>query len=306
MREERDFPDWAGAWTQEEDDRLRAALGSLRQDVDAGGLPDVRFVMRRAGRARQRAIVGVAAGAAAVVGLSWFGFQAMDDAPSTAPADNGSVTTQYQDDQQSTEASTERSTDGETDAAPVDRADLATSAGSAPGVELFAPPSLWSSQAFTGGAATSAGIGEFETTALFDCDPDDVYAGDDAEGTFGVMGIWADGSAFGTQRVRVLDSAQAAESYVNDMDAALAGCVAPAEADNIDLVVEPLELSGAYRFTTTFRDGTEPMTDFYYIVQHDGTPEAASTFRLTDYSGTVGDADAAAELERLAGLVTSH
>ena len=85
MREEQEFQDW----TQDADDELRRALGSLRHDVDAAGIPDVRFVMRRAGRQRHRALAGVAAGAAAVLGLSWFGYQAIDNAPSTAPAGPG-------------------------------------------------------------------------------------------------------------------------------------------------------------------------------------------------------------------------
>jgi hypothetical protein len=299
MRDEQEFPDW----TQDQDDRLRAALGSLRHDVDAAGIPDVRFVMRRATRQRHRAVVGIAAGAAAVLGLSWFGLQALDETPSTAPADNGTVTTE-RDQAPTTEQPTEQPPPDSTDPAPVDRVDLFTSAASVPDLSLFVPPGLWSSETFTDGAATESALGETEGTALFDCDPDDVMWGAADEGTFGIMGVWSEGRAFGTQRVRVLDSPDAASGYVDDLNAALSDCEAPAEADNIALDVQPLERSGAYRITTEFRDGTESMTDFVYVVQHDGTPEAVSTFRLVDWSREATDAEAVEELERLGGLAT--
>lgn len=299
MREEHDFQEW----TPEQDDRLRASLGALRQDVEAAGLPDVRFVMQRAGRRRHRAVAGVAAGAAAVLGLSWFGYQALDGAPSSAPAGDGTTVTTERDQGEDVTDGVEAES---TDAAQVDPEDLVVSESGGPDLTLFVPPSLWASETFTGGAPTEAGMGEFENTALFDCDPDSVYWGAPDEGTFGVVTVWADGSASGTQRVRVLDSADAASAYVNDIDAALASCQAPAEADNIDLDVTPLELSGAYRVSTTFRDGSEPMTDFYYVVQHEGTAQAASTFRLTDWSGEATDAEAVAEFERLAGEVIDN
>lgn len=309
MREEQEFQDW----TQDADDELRRALGSLRHDVDAAGLPDVRFVMRRAGRQRHRALAGVAAGAAAVLGLSWVGYQAIDNSPNTAPAG------ETQTGQDRTEATTDPSPTGEapetasdpsdgdsTDAAPVDPADLVTSESGGPDLALFVPPSLWASDVFTGGAATTAGMGEFEGTGLFECDPDDVMWGSVDEGTFGIMQAWSQGRAFGTQRVRVLDSADAATGYVNDMKAALDDCQAPAEATNIVLDVQPLELSGAYRITTEFRDGTDPITDFVYVVEHDGTPAAVSTFRLVDWSGQATNSEAVTEFERLADLVTGH
>lgn len=315
MREEQDHPDRAHEWAQEQDDRLRASLGALRQDVDAAGIPDVRFVMRRAGRQRHRAVVGIAAGAAAVLGLSWFGYQSLDGDSSTAPAGDGtSVTTERDDsttddgttDEATTEDTTTDNTTDDTSAAPVQADDLVLAESGGPDLNLFVPPTLWASETFTGGAATSAGGGEFETTALFDCDPDDVTWGADDEGTFGVMNIWSGDGTFGAQRVRVLDSADAAQGYAQEVNAALSSCEAPAEADNIDLVIEPLDLSGAYRITTTFRDGSEPLTDFYYVVQHEGTPEAASTFRLTDWSAEATNQEAVAELERLADLATGH
>ncbi|WP_109474840.1 hypothetical protein [Ornithinimicrobium cavernae] len=320
MREEQEFQDW----TQDQDDRLRASLGALRQDVDAAGIPDVRFVMRRAGRQRHRAVAGIAAGAAAVLGLSWFGYQALDGTPSTAPAGDGRTTerdqtedlpdgtTESPEEETGSPSETEEPTgSGENaDAAPADPEKLVLAESGGPDLSLFVPPALWASQPFTLGAASSQGaIGDFETTALFECDPDDVYWGAEDEGTFGLLSVGANGSAFGTQRVRVLESAQTAATYVNDLDAALAACEAPAEADNIELDVEPLELSGAYRVTTTFRDGTDPMTDFYYVVQHDGTTEAVSTFRLIDWSADdsgVTDAQAVAELERLSALVADN
>lgn len=297
MREEQEFQDW----TQDQDDRLRASLGALRQDVDAAGLPDVRFVMRRAARQRHRAVAGVAAGAAAVLGLSWLGYQALDEGATTAPPAGTSTPTE-----QITEAVTDDATDTQVDAAPPAAEDLVLAQTGGPDLSLFVPPTLWASEAFTGGAGTEAGQGEFESTALIDCDPDDVMWGADDEGTFGLMTIWSEGTAFAAQRVRVFTSPEEAAPYVAELEEALAGCQAPAEADNIDYQVQPLDLAGAYRVTTTFRDGTDAMTDFYYVVQHEGTPEAVSTFRVTDTSTEVSDADAATELQRLAGLVTGH
>lgn len=311
MREGQEFQEWDADWTQEQDDRLRAALGALRHDVDGAGIPDVRFVMRRAGRQRHRAVAGIAAGAAAVLGLSWLGYQSLDDGTTTAPPAGTSTPTTERDDAtelptdqpEGTEAPTDEPS-GTQGAALVAREDLVLAESGGPPLDLFVPPTLWESAAFTDGAATSAGVGEFESTSLVGCDTDDVMWGAGDEGTFGVMGIWSGGSAFAAQRVRVLDSADAAAAYVNDLDAALASCTAPAEADNITLEVQPLELPGAHRITTTFEDGTDPITNFYYVVQHDGTPEAASTFRLTDWSEDATDAEAVAEFERLAALVT--
>lgn len=301
MREEQEFLDW----TQDDDDELRRALSSLRHDVDAAGVPDVRFVLRRAGRQRHRAVVGIAAGAAAVLGLSWFGYQAIDNAPSTAPAADGTTVTTERDETGDV-ADTSQTEDQTADAPLVEVQDLVLSESGRPDVSLFVPPSLWASDAFTGGAATEAGMGEFESTALFDCDPDDVMWGSADEGTFGIMTIWSQGRAFGAQRVRVLDSSDVATGYVNDLDAALSDCRAPADADNIILDVQPLELSGAYRVTTTFVDGTESITDFVSVVQHEGTPEAVTTIRITDWSREATDAEAVTELERLAGLVIDN
>lgn len=311
MREDQEFGEWGPDWTQEQDDRLRASLGALRHDVDAAGIPDVRFVLQRAGRQRHRAVAGIAAGAAAVLGLSWIGYQAIDHDTTTAPPAGTSIPTEQEDDSTVTDGETSTqeatTTDEETDEAPpVDPEDLVLAESGGPELSLFVPPPLWASDAFTGGAEAVSGSGEFESTALFQCDPDDVRWGTEDEGTFGVLGVWSSGSAFAHQRVRVLESPEAADSYVSEVEAALAGCQAPAEADNIAIDVEPLELTGSYRLTTTFQDGTAPMTDFYYVIEHEGTPEAVSTFALTDYSGDVTDAEAVDELQRLAGLATGH
>ncbi|MCK0114275.1 hypothetical protein MWU75_19220 [Ornithinimicrobium sp. F0845] len=303
MREEQEFQDW----TQERDDRLRTSLGELRHDVDVAGLPDVRFVMRRAGRKRQRAVVGIAAGAATLLGLSWFGYQAIDQSPSTAPAGGTSTTDGAIEPSDDTDDGTTDATDDSgTVADPVSPEDVVLAEGGGPDLGLFVPPALWASEIFTAAAATEAGMGEFETTAMFECDPDNVYWGSQEEGVFGVLGIWSDGSAFAAQRVRVLDSPDAATGYVDELTSALASCEAPAEADNIVLDVEPLELSGAYRLTTEFVDGSDPLTDFVYVVQHEGTPEAVSTIRVTDWSGEATNAEAVAEFDRLADLVVDQ
>lgn len=313
MREDQELQDWAGDWTQEQDDRLRASLGALRHDVDAAGIPDVRFVMRRAGRQRQRALVGVAAGAAAVLGLSWFGYQAMDNGASTAPAGDGtSVTTEREvtdgrtTDGQTTEDQTDGQTDG-TEAEPVDPEDLVVAQSGGPDVSLFVPPAAWASDTFTDGAPSHAVTGWFESTGMFGCDPDDVAWGTPEEGTFGMMWLsGGDGTVFATQRVRVLESPDAAADYATQLTDALEDCRAPADADNVVFDVEPLGLSGAYRFTTTFVDGSDPITEFVYVVAHEGTPQAVSTIRVTDWSGRVTDAEAATELERLAEQVVGN
>src|SRR5690349_19705168 len=56
-------------WTAADDARLRAALSSLRADVEAAPLPDVRFVKARgmARRRRRFLAVGAAAAVAAIV-----------------------------------------------------------------------------------------------------------------------------------------------------------------------------------------------------------------------------------------------
>src|SRR5699024_9028270 len=101
---------------------------------------------------------------------------------------------------------------------PVDPEDLVLAESGGPELRLFVPPSLWASDTFTGGAEAVAGSGEFESTALFPCDPDDVRWGAADEGTFGILGVWSGGSAFAQQRVRVLESPEAADSYVNEVD----------------------------------------------------------------------------------------
>lgn len=300
MREEQEFQDGSHGWTQEQDDRLRASLGALRHDVDTAGLPDVRFVMKRAGRQRHRAVAGIAAGAAAVLGLSWFGYQAIDNSPSTAPAGDGTAVTTERD-------QTEATNGAETDVAPPAAEDLVLAESGGPDLRLFVPPTLWASETFTGGAKSEAVLGAFESTGVFGCDPDDVAWGTPEEGTFGMMWLTeGDGNIFATQRVRVLESPVAAADYVAELNGALQDCQAPAEADNVEFDVEPLQLPGAYRFTTTFVDGSQSITEFVYVFRHESTREAVSTVRVTDWSRAVTDAEAVAEFERLAGLVVDQ
>jgi hypothetical protein len=73
-------------WTQEQDQQLRAALGTLRHDVEAQPLPDVRFVMARGNARRRRRISIGAAAAAAVLVLGYTGVQQLDPDASLAPA----------------------------------------------------------------------------------------------------------------------------------------------------------------------------------------------------------------------------
>ena len=77
-------------WTADDDAQLRAALTSLRVDVEATPLPDVRFVKARgmARRRRRFLTVGAAAAAAAIV-AGTVGYSALsgDPAPKPLPAD---------------------------------------------------------------------------------------------------------------------------------------------------------------------------------------------------------------------------
>ena len=62
-------------WTAHDDDQLRGALATLRADVDAAPLPDVRFVRARGvRRRRQRALALTAAASAAAVVVGSVGF----------------------------------------------------------------------------------------------------------------------------------------------------------------------------------------------------------------------------------------
>ncbi|MEO6413444.1 MAG: hypothetical protein ABIO48_12740 [Pedococcus sp.] len=82
-------------WTADDDAQLRAALGSLRADVEGAPLPDVRFVKARGmARRRQRLFSWTAAAAAAAVvvgtvGYSQFGRNASLETP---PATQSSTT----------------------------------------------------------------------------------------------------------------------------------------------------------------------------------------------------------------------
>ena len=82
-------------WTAADDARLRAALTSLRTDVEAAPLPDVRFVKAR-GMARRRrrflALGAAAAVAAVVAGTVGYGLLGPDAARVNLPAARNSTT----------------------------------------------------------------------------------------------------------------------------------------------------------------------------------------------------------------------
>ena len=83
-------------WTADDDDRLRAALTSLRTDVEAAPLPDVRFVKARGtARRRQRMLTWTAAAAVAAVVVGTVGYsQLSSDRPGhqTPPAGRAGTT----------------------------------------------------------------------------------------------------------------------------------------------------------------------------------------------------------------------
>jgi hypothetical protein len=77
-------------WTAADDARLRAALSSLRTDVEATPLPDVRFVKARGmARRRRRFLTVGAAAAAAVVVAGTVGYVQLDRDPVLQPVPAG-------------------------------------------------------------------------------------------------------------------------------------------------------------------------------------------------------------------------
>ncbi|TPG19071.1 hypothetical protein [Pedococcus bigeumensis] len=82
-------------WTADDDAQLRAALGSLRADVEGAPLPDVRFVKARGmARRRQRLFSWTAAAAAAAVVVGTVGYSQFgrDASLETPPATRSSTT----------------------------------------------------------------------------------------------------------------------------------------------------------------------------------------------------------------------
>jgi hypothetical protein len=82
-------------WTADDDAQLRAALGSLRADVEGAPLPDVRFVKARGmARRRQRLLSWTAAAAAAAVVVGTVGYSQFgrDASLETPPATQSSTT----------------------------------------------------------------------------------------------------------------------------------------------------------------------------------------------------------------------
>ena len=82
-------------WTADDDAQLRAALTSLRADVDGAPLPDVRFVKARGmARRRQRLLTWTAAAAAAAVVVGTVGYSEFgrDATQQTPPVGLGSTT----------------------------------------------------------------------------------------------------------------------------------------------------------------------------------------------------------------------
>ncbi len=82
-------------WTADDDAQLRAALGSLRADVEGAPLPDVRFVKARGmARRRQRLFSWTAAAAAAAVVAGTVGYSQLgrDASLETPPATQSSTT----------------------------------------------------------------------------------------------------------------------------------------------------------------------------------------------------------------------
>ena len=136
---------------------------------------------------------------------------------------------------------------------------------------LFVAGSQWASPALTGGKQSSAGAGEWEgTAALTECDADT-----STTGRFGIIRVRnsSTGAYFGAQRVRVLDSAQAASDYASRLRATIGrGCDFPNGTNK----ATPGAVDGTYRVDMTFADGSTAITSFVGYSSME-TPNAVTT-----------------------------
>lgn len=167
--------------------------------------------------------------------------------------------------------------------------------GSSPALAsgMFVAASQWSSQALTGGAATRAGTLEFGgSAALHMCDPDTSSAG-----TFGLVGVTniETGVFIGRQRVRVLESSQAASDYLSRLASGFsAGCSFPNGTNE----VTPGEREGTFRIDTVFADGSPTLTTFVGVTEMT-TDNAVATVVITEITDPSAGFD---ELDRLLDL----
>jgi hypothetical protein len=162
-----------------------------------------------------------------------------------------------------------------------------------PSSDLFVAASQWSSQPLTGGAATRAGMGDWEgQTDLFPCDEDT-----DLTGQVGLVGVTnaRTGHFIGHERVRLFRSQRDVDGYVESLRNAIGGgCSFPngtVEAKSGDLV-------DTYRLDTHFKDGSATLTTFVGLTAMT-TPNAITTVVITEIDQPEKGFD---ELERLLDL----
>jgi hypothetical protein len=297
-------------WTAGDDARLRAALGTLRADVEAVPLADPRFVRARGSRRRRQRTVGWAAAAAAAVvvaGAVGYGQLGRDATLPTPPAGTPTSTASSTTTSPPTSATTTSptATSPTTSGEPTARSEEmpVSGPGPVPSWELFVAASQWASQDLTGGARTSAGPGALEgSTAVASCETDDQQAG--IGGRVGVVSVRVGtGSTgyLGRQRVQ-LDEATDAAVQKEYVDARLSeaqtlfaqGCT----FGNGTVRATEGPSRGTYRLDTVFADGSPTVSEWVGVTAQ-RTRGAVSTVVLT----RVTEPDRAFdELERLLSL----
>ena len=290
-------------WTPADDDARRAALMSLRADVEGTPPPDVRFVKARGdARRHRRRTVGAAAAAVAVVALGYGGWhQAETDAstlrPAAPAASVGAPTTSTPTDgttpstsPSGTASSTERPSTSETVYVVGPRPLLDR--------DLFVAPSDWSSAPLAGGAPTRSVTTDWEGgAALTDCDADTAQDGTPGAGRFGLVtvGPRGDGPVIGKQRVRLTEDAGTARAERDRLVQALRTC--EGRVQGMTVTPDP-QHDAAFRLDFDNPYGG-PVLTTWVVVTTQRTTGAVSTFAIT---GEVADGAGFGELQRLVSL----
>jgi hypothetical protein len=287
-----------------DDTQVRRGLACLREDVDALPLSDPGLVRSRGeGRRRLARAAWLAGGAAAAVTVVAVALSATGQSPPDRGI--GPATPPPS-------AST-RPSPAPTPSAPATSSPAPSPSPPGPSADdeqmprvgtqpllpssLFVAASQWSSAGLSGGAATAAAIGDWEGQAsVAPCDPDTAQDGGAGAGRFGIVSV-ADADAqrfFGQQRVRLLESAAAAEAEARRLQGAFAaGCTFP----NGTVTSTPGK-PGSYRLEMTFKDGSAELVLFVGVTTQ-RTPGAVSTVVVT----ALADQEAGfAEVERLLAL----
>ncbi len=292
-------------WTSADDDTLRAALMSLRADVEAHPLPDVRFVKARGNaRRNRRRTVGAAAAAVAVAALGYGGWhQADTDAsvlrPAGPAASVGAPTSSSSPNPSQGTTPSPGPSDTPSHTKPT-TSETVYVAGPRPLLDrdLFVAPSDWSSAALAQGAPTRSVTTDWEGgAALTDCDADTAQDGTPGAGRFGLVtvGPRGDGPVIGKQRVRLTEDAGTARAERDRLVQALRTC--EGRVQGMTVTPDP-QHDAAFRLDFDNPYGG-PVLTTWVVVTTQRTTGAVSTFAIT---GEVADDAGFGELQRLVGL----